>query len=366
MTRLFTSLSALLCAVMVMATVAQAHETTRSYVRLDRDGAAVDLRMRVAFRDIEVAVWIDEDLDGAITWAEVQRRISAITDYLSAGFSLEAGGACALTRVATDVSQGGGIDYLDVSFTGTCPDASQPLIARSRLFTEIDRDHRMFFSAMAEGGRTTTLLTAASPAVTLNAASGGYLRSLVSYFRNGVAHLLGGPDHLAFLLVLILPAVCTSGNRRSAVMGVVTAITGFTLAHALTLTAVMTNLLRPPPALIEAMIAVTIILTAIDNIRPFVPAPRAAMAAAFGIIHGCGFASALGSLDLDGLSFLVALVGFNLGIEAAQVGLVMMVMPALFYLRAGRAVLWLGSAATGIAGLWWLWVRVGAVVLTRL
>ena len=366
MNRWLAPLALACCALWLALGSAMAHETTRSYVRLDRDGAAVDLRMRVAFRDIEVAVWIDEDLDGAITWAEVQRRIDAISDYLSAGFTLDAGGSCALRRTASDVSQSGGIDYLDVSFTGTCPDARQPLTARSRLFTEIDRDHRMFFSAAADGGRTTTLLTAANPSVTLNAASGGYLQALLSYFRAGMAHLVGGPDHLAFLLVLILPAVCTTGNRRAAITGVVTAITGFTIAHALTLTAVLTNLLRPPSALIEAMIAVTIIVTAIDNIRPFVPAPRAAMAAAFGIIHGCGFAAALGSLDLDGMSFLVALVGFNLGIEAAQVGLVLLVMPVLFSLGAGRRVLWLGSVATGLAGLWWLWLRVGLPLLLRL
>lgn len=363
MTRLFASLSALLCAVMLMANVAQAHETTRSYVRLDRDGAAVNLRMRVALRDIEVVVWIDEDLDGAITWAEVQRRIGTISDYMLAGFALDAGGACGLTRVATDVSQGGGIDYLDVTFAGTCPDAGQPLIVRSRLFTEIDRDHRMFFSAVVDGGTTTTLLTAASPTVTLGAGTGGYFRELVTYFLSGVTHLLGGPDHLAFLLVLILPAVCNPGQRRAAVMGVVTAITGFTIAHALTLTAVLTNLLRPPSALIEALIAVTIIVTAIDNIRPFIPAPRAAMAAAFGIIHGCGFATALGSLDLDGLSFFVALVGFNLGIEVAQVALVLLTLPVLYYFGAGRLILQLGSAAAGLAGVWWLWLRFGAALV---
>ncbi len=354
--------AATLLALCLWTCPALAHETTRSYVKLDRDGTQIDVRMRVAFRDIEVAIWIDEDLDGAITWGEVQRRLDAISDYLGAGFSLDSGGPCALTRSRADVSDSGGIAYLDVYFTGTCPDAVKPLVAKSRLFTEIDPDHRMFLTAQVGGATTTTLLSAANPTVTLSGASGGYLASFVSYFVAGIEHLVGGPDHLAFLLVLILPAICNPGNGRAAFLGVVSAITGFTIAHALTLTAVLSNLLRPPGGLIEVLIALTILVTALDNIRPFIPAPRPAMAAAFGIIHGCGFASALGTLDLDGWGFVVALLGFNLGIEVAQVGLVLLVMPALYYLGAGRRVLWLGSAVAGAASLWWIWQRAGAIL----
>ena len=355
-------LATLLFALCVLTGPVQAHETTRSYVKLDRDGAQVNMRVRVAFRDIEVAVWIDEDLDGAITWSEVQRRLDPISDYLRAGLLLDGGGPCTLVRSRADVSDGGGIAYLDVSFTGTCPDAAQSLVVTSRLFTEIDPDHRMFLTAQVKGGTTTTLLSAASPTVSIDESTGGYLASFATYFLAGIAHLLGGPDHLAFLLVLILPAICNPGKGREAFFGVVTAVTGFTIAHALTLTAVLSNLLRPPTGLIEALIALTIIITAIDNIRPFIPAPRAAMAAAFGIIHGCGFAAALGSLDLDGWGFVAALVGFNLGIEAAQVGLVLLVMPPLYYFGAGRRVLLLGSAAAGLAGLWWIWLRTGAIL----
>ena len=348
---------------LLFASAATAHETTRSYVRIDRTGTAVDLRIRVAFRDIEVAVWIDENLDGAITWAEVQRRIVPISDYLLAGLTLDAGGACVLHHTTTDVSTSGGISYLDVYFKGVCPDPDKPLQVRSRLFMEIDRDHRMFLSAMVGGGQTTTLLSAASPTITISASSSNYWVSLWAYFVGGVQHLLGGYDHITFLIVLILPAVCNRANRRGAIKGVITAITGFTVAHALTLTAVLTNLLRPPSGLIEALIAVTIIVTAIDNIRPFIPAPRAAMAAAFGIIHGCGFATALGSLDLDGISFVVALLGFNLGLEVTQIALVLLLMPILYYFGAGRRTLLFGSTLAGLAGLSWLWFRIAPMLV---
>ena len=115
-----------------------------------------------------------------------------------------------------------------------------------------------------------------------------------------------------------------------------TAATGFTLAHALTLTAATTELLRPPADLVNALVALSIVITAADNLRPFIPAPRAAVAAFFGTIHGFGFASALGAMQLTGSSLALALVGFNLGIEAAQVGLILLTMPALYMLGGGR------------------------------
>jgi hypothetical protein len=329
---------------------AAAHETTRLY----REGRSVDARLRVAFRDIEVVAWIDEDLDGRITWGEARRRLDAIEAYVLSGFSLSSGGDCDLAPVGTGASNHGGIAYLDLRFRGQCPSDDASLTARSRLFGEIDPDHRMFLQASVGGAITSTMLSAAEPSVELVGDTGGIAGSFLGYFRAGGEHLTGGADHLVFLLALMLPAVCLARGARKAALGVLTAVTGFTVAHALTLTAATTELLRPPTDLINALVALSIVVTVADNLRPFIPAPHAAVAAFFGIIHGFGFASALGGLQLTGGGLAVALVGFNLGIEAAQVALVLVTMPALFMLGGGRVLLWLGSAAAGAAGVWWL------------
>ena len=347
----------LVLVLLLLAGAVQAHETTRSYVTLTRTGPAIDLGIRVAFRDIEVAVWMDEDLDGKITWGETERRLAAVSAYVAAGLTLEAGGPCTLTQNTADNSPSGGIDYLDLGFSGICPSATAALTIATRLFTEIDPDHRMFVQSAMSGVSTSTLLSRADPSVTLSGDSGGALASFVSYFRAGVEHLLAGADHMLFLMMLILPAVCAPGSAKTAGLRVLTAVTGFTLAHAVTLTAATTQLLRPPPDVINALIALSIAITAADNIRPFIPAPRAAVAAFFGIIHGFGFATALGALQLTGGSFVLALVGFNLGIEAAQIGLVLVTMPALYMLAGGRAMLWGGSALAGVLALWWFWLR---------
>lgn len=334
-----------------------AHETTRSYVSISREGTDISAQFRVAFRDIEVAVWMDENLDGNITWGETKRRLDAIASYISAAFIVNAGGPCSLKLDVPDVSVEGGIDYLDLRFNGVCPDGGKSLQVSSRLFREIDPDHRTFLTANSGGAVTTTLLSASTPDVTLSSETSGLWRSFFSYFKSGVEHLMGGADHLVFLFVLMLPAVGAGTEARKAVIRVITALTGFTLAHSLTLTAAATDLLKPPTAIIEILIAVSIIITAVDNIRPFISAPRAAVAAFFGIIHGFGFAAALGVLQLGGSGLAVALVGFNLGIEIAQIAVVLIGLPILYLVGKGQLIMRLGSFGGVGIGLYWMWQR---------
>ncbi len=353
----------LACLLLGLAGGVQAHETTRSYVTLNRDGTTVTTNVRLAFRDVEVAVWIDEDLDGQITWAETDRRIEAVSQYVTTKLLLDSGGPCVLTRTDAGVSSTSGVYFLDLVYAATCPDAALPLSVRTQMFLDIDPDHRMFLTARSAGTLTTTLLSADTPSVDLTEDTGGAWSAFVRYFREGVTHLLSGYDHLIFLFVLMLPAVSmVPHNARLAATSVLTAVTGFTLAHALTLTAATTAFLQPPTYMIEMLIALSIIITAIDNVWPFIPAPRAAVAAFFGLIHGFGFATALGGLQLAGGDLAVALVGFNLGIEAAQIGVVLLVMPALYVLSGGRILLWAGSLGAGLFGLWWLWLRAMAAM----
>ncbi len=356
--RLLGGLTILMLWLLLGPGTARAHETTKSYLTLDVEGATVTADLRIAFRDIEVAVWMDENLDGQITWGEAKRRLPAVETYVLSNVAMVTPqGACGLTRRGAATTTDAGVDYLDLAFSGTCPakTAAEPLVTlHSTLFTDIDPDHRMFLAAMVQGIRSTELISRSAPSLVLDGSSAGVIATLTSYFRAGIDHLAGGQDHIVFLLALMLPFVCSSQSAKSAAAGILAAVTGFTLAHAATLTAAATRVLSPNAAVIEALIALSIILTAVDNLRPFLRFPRAAVAAFFGTIHGFGFASALGALNLGGTSLAVALLGFNLGIETAQVVLVLLTMPLLYLIGARRLVLWSGSAAAALIGAFWL------------
>ena len=149
----------------------------------------------------------------------------------------------------------------------------------------------------------------------------------LAFFALGFEHISYGLDHLLFLLVILLPAATAAppaatgcrapaGAARSRSLKILTA---FTLAHGLSLALAVLGVVDLPSRLVETAIAATIVLAAIDNLRPFLPGRRWQVAFTFGLIHGLGFASALGPIDLPPLGLATALLGFNLGIEAGQV-----------------------------------------------
>lgn len=347
-----------LCAVLILVLLpclAAAHETTRSYLTVTRSGAALQADLRIAFRDLAALMWMDSDLDGALTWAEVAARRDEIAVYATARLDLRAGGPCRLALAGSGMSWSAGIGYQDLRFDGSCPGADAPLTVASRLLDDIDPDHRLFLTVSGGSAPAATVLGRDSPpfAVPVQGLPAGQI--LADYFAAGVQHLLGGPDHIAFLLLLVLPAVSGALAAGAAAWQVLAAVTAFTLAHALTLSAATLTVLRPPPDLIGALVALTVIVTAADNLRPLLPGPRAAAAAFFGLIHGFGFAGVLADTGLTGGGFATALLAFNLGIEAGQVAVLAATAFALAALRLGRGLVVAGSLAGAAVGGYWLW-----------
>ncbi|MBI3886357.1 MAG: HupE/UreJ family protein [Opitutae bacterium] len=178
-----------------------------------------------------------------------------------------------------------------------------------------------------------------------------------TFFRLGVAHIWTGYDHLLFLFALLVAA---RGFKSVAVI-----IGCFTLAHSLTLGAATLGWVRVPPAVVEPLIAASIVFVGIENLfrRGAEPRGRGWLTFWFGLIHGFGFASVLQDLGVGsrGAGLAVPLFSFNLGVEAGQMVVAGLLLPVLFALfrsepvrRRGGAV---ASALVSAAGLYWLAAR---------
>lgn len=173
-----------------------------------------------------------------------------------------------------------------------------------------------------------------------------------AFFRSGVEHILTGWDHLLFLLALIAPY-----GRLAHLRSLLLIVTGFTAAHSITLVAAaLGHSPSPPwfPPLVEAVVALSILYTAAENLVSARVRRRAALAFGFGLFHGFGFAFALGeSLTFAGKHIPAALFSFNLGVEAGQAAVVLAVLPLLHLLggsdRGRFAVNALLSVAAGHA-----------------
>lgn len=176
------------------------------------------------------------------------------------------------------------------------------------------------------------------------------------FLRLGIGHILTGYDHLLFLIALL------AGVRS--VRAMLAIITGFTLAHSLTLGLAAMDMVRLKPAIVEPMIAASIIFVGVENLL-FKGSDRSRriVASAFGLIHGFGFAGALreAGLGADGSPVLVPLFSFNLGVEIGQLAVAALVLPMVLALRkspAGeRYAMPALSSLVILAGGWWLLER---------
>lgn len=178
-----------------------------------------------------------------------------------------------------------------------------------------------------------------------------------AYFRLGMEHIAGGPDHLLFVFGLVLLA----GSFRR----VVATVTAFTVGHSVTLAAAVLGLVRVPTGPIEMAIAASVLVLAVelagDPERPSLVRRRPwLMAGAFGLLHGLGFAAALEQAGLPSSDVPLALLAFNLGIEAGQLGFVGCVLGAARIARPALARLprWgfrIPVYAMGsLAAFWWV------------
>jgi hydrogenase/urease accessory protein HupE len=169
----------------------------------------------------------------------------------------------------------------------------------------------------------------------------------IGFLPLGVQHILEGWDHLLFLLALVLP-----GGSLGSLVRIVTA---FTIAHSLTLAAAALELVSVPAGPVEALIALSIAWVAAENLARVRPMSRRwAVAFAFGLIHGFGFANVLRDIGLPRDALLSSLLWFNLGIELGQLLVVLLLVPALTWLRKaplGRPVPQALSAVILVASL---------------
>ena len=160
----------------------------------------------------------------------------------------------------------------------------------------------------------------------------------------GAQHIIRGYDHLLFLLALLLPApLVARGGRwrdprglRDTLVQLARIVTAFTIGHSLTLIAATLGGWALPTAPVEIAIAVSVLVSAAHAIRPVAPGREALIAAGFGLVHGLAFATLVMHADAGAASSAASLIGFNLGIELVQLGVVLAVAPSLLILARGR------------------------------
>ncbi|HEX5162558.1 MAG TPA: HupE/UreJ family protein [Steroidobacteraceae bacterium] len=348
-----------------------AHSTSTSYLRLDAPEAdgPVTVRWDLALHDIVWNVLIDQDYDGIVTWQEVlDSRSRYIEPGVLSQISLARGGvACSVAVSDVALAEVSGQNHLSVMLSAACPKAGL-LAVGGNLFMSGDASQRVLLSMHRGGRQLAGVIGAETPTWQEPERVSAWL-SFARFVNEGIWHVLIGYDHIAFVLLLLLPSVLrqvegrwNGGTRLGEVVrDIVTIVTAFTIAHSTTLALAVTGTVHLPTQPIEVAIAASIAVAAAINLLPRLSRLRLPLAFGFGLVHGFGFANVLGELDATGVGLLPLLAGFNIGVEIAQLSIVALVLPLIYMARGTRwyatGVMPLGSCVLGGAGLFWLFQR---------
>ena len=351
---------------LLSAGLARAHPAPFSYLDLRLADSAVDGSLTLHVIDVahDLGLAAPSDLlDPAVARRERERVIALILPRLSFSsgpqtFKIEWG------AIETAPER----DAVRLTFRGSAMGGGSVTL-RANLFP-YDPLHQTFVNVYEDGElRQQTILTARDDErVYYRGSSRGALAVIATFVPAGIHHILIGPDHILFLIGLLL-----LGGGAWSLFRIVTA---FTIGHSITLSLAALNLVSPPASIIEPAIALSIVFIGADNLLVGGGLPRGSgeaaaasrdvrawIALAFGLVHGFGFAYVLREFGLPREALVWSLAAFNVGVEIGQLLIVLAVAGALALVRrrnhvAARRLAFAGSLVVMAAGGYWFVERV--------
>ena len=359
-----------------VATGSFAHQTGNSYLYLQQADGQLKIDLDFYVRDLgNLLQKPGAEPEPAPPPEKIQALQAEITQLIEKSLSIEADEQpLSLSFVRqTVVLHNDGL-YVRQQFTAPAIDQqARFLVVRYGFFTQNDKLGRAFFRLAVNGDEISSVFDQAT--ATQRFALGETKRSstILLFTHEGAKHIWEGPDHLLFLLTLLLPglllwgekssaaneSVATGGNHRAAWMFALKVITAFTIAHSITLAMASFGLISLPDKLIESVIALSIMISAVLNLQHRLRINHWLLAFSFGLIHGMGFANGLKELGLSASYFIETLIAFNVGVELGQLSVVLLVaVPSVWLVRSDegrqRVMRWGSIAVLVISTVWFI------------
>lgn len=278
----------------------------------------------------------DDNGDNALSPSEIENHHTELKQHLSRNIVLtnqaDELGSFTLASAAQD-RETRSIFTLQYQW----PDPLQTLSIRYSLFSpELDQT----LATITQGERTRNVVFTPDNNTITVAGSLPWQQRFLSFLKLGVEHIFTGYDHILFLVALLLP-----GGNLAQLLKIVTA---FTIAHSLTLTLAALNTVVLPTALVESVIALSIVYIAAENLWRQQIRHRPWLTFGFGLIHGLGFANILRDLTQSQGNLLLSLASFNLGVELGQIAIVLLVFCGLRLVHRQRGALVLRYGMSGL------------------
>lgn len=342
---------------LALTTPAAAHDPGLSSLDLSSTSSGIQARLSLSPRDAELAAGLGAD--GTLTaeeWTVAAPRLEA---FAHETIEVRVGDRRLMGSVDEVGLEGDATVFVSLRFA--VPSLNTRADVASTVPARLANGHRQLLTIRAVNGIVQTERVLSSrdsrERVALDVATSPLARAR-DFFVLGLEHILAGYDHLLFLAGLLL------GVHR--LRDVVTTASAFTIGHSITLASAVLGFASLPSAIVEPLIAASIVYVGIENLTTTGTGTRWRTALPFGLIHGFGFAGALQELGVGtGSEAALPLGLFNLGVEAGQVVVALLIWPILQRVRASsqqvssRLIPRTCSVGVAACGAYWLVVRLG-------
>jgi hypothetical protein len=405
---LLRQLCHVLLIVLLLPLTAAAHQSGNSYLRISSTEAGVSVQIDFAVRDLNSLLQIPPAEQKEIRRHELEELRDRLAALVGESLSLEAdGGPLSLTFQSQEVTvHNDGLYVRQTHTAAALPSNAAYLLVRYGFFNAEEKVARAFLKLNSGPLESTSVLDPRHAVQRLPLREIALAEALWTYAREGALHIWSGPDHLLFLLCLLLPGLGLAAARGTVVssesiaseasvvsasasattaasvasaasaisapsadsglravgMYALKVVTAFTLSHSITLAAAALDWVTLPDKLIESAIAASIIVSALLNLSGGEGKQSWKLALGFGLIHGMGFANGLRELGLSSSHFIETLVAFNLGVEFGQLVVVvvagLLLWPVLSNERVVRLIQRWGSIGILLMACVWLGERV--------
>jgi hypothetical protein len=341
------------------ASPASAHSGFQSYVYLNITEDSLGGRIEMPLGDLSDTLGLDlAGTDDEIV-SELEANAEVIGDYVDEHLSIGVDGAVWPLDYDTPTlffSEADEADdrYAIVEFDADLGGAEMPRVFDVTFDAFLEQegagDNLLLIQNDWAGGvidnghEVLVAFTANSPTHTIDLGEASWTNTVTESMRLGVDHIRTGPDHILFVLVLLLPSVLVfnlvwrpAKDFGASLWRITKIVSMFTLAHTITFTLAGLDVLPLPPSkLTESVIAISIAAAALHNLKPVALNKEWLIAFVFGLFHGMGFAGLVDGLDVSQGTKLLSLIGRNIGIEIGQTVVVLVAFPLLFLLRRTR------------------------------
>ena len=335
-----------------------AHDPGLSIATAKVGPGTVAIHLAMARIDAEQIMPLDANHDGKVSESEFKSALPELERRAAGSYNVRSqNGQLSPSNIIVSRDDKDGVHF---NLKYECSNG-EALTIRSAWLGELARGHREYFSVVNEAGKVVSekMLDAVHDnfSLTLETNTPAVIaqHSFREFLSLGLEHIATGYDHLLFLFGLLL----VGGTLRSALK----IITSFTVAHSITLALATLNIIHLPSKVVEPMIAASIVYVGVENLLRSNLDKRWLLTFCFGLIHGCGFASALSDLGVgaNGTPIFVPLVSFNLGVEIGQLTIAALVLPIIWKCRSWPALVErmvpVGSTVVVVAGGYWLLQR---------